>query len=307
MLKNKKILVTGGAGFLGSYVVDNLCQQNNVVVPRSSEFDLRNIFSAEKLIRFGNFDIILHLAAKVGGIGFNQKNPVQLCQDNLLMGINVLDCAARYNVPKVVVVGTACSYPKFVALPFKEEEIWNGYPEETNAPYGIAKKTILTLGQAYHDEGHNFISLIPANLYGPRDNFNLFSSHVIPALIRKFSEAKKKDLSSVSLWGDGSPTREFLYVEDAAEGILLATEKYNEREPINLAANSEISIADLAFKIKDLIDYQGEIFWDLSKPNGQPRRRLDNEKAKIKFGFEAQTDLNSGLRKTISFFEQKML
>lgn len=304
----KRVVVTGGAGFLGSYVVERLrargCQQ--VVVPRSSAYDLRREEAVERLYRDASPDLVIHLAAVVGGIGANRAHPGTFFYDNLMMGAHVMEYARQSSVYKFVSVGTICAYPKFTPVPFKEEDLWKGYPEETNAPYGLAKKMLLVQGQAYREEyGFEAIYLLPVNLYGPGDNFDLDTSHVIPALIRKFLEAKLQGADRVTLWGDGTPTREFLYVEDAAEGILLAAEHYSGPEPVNLGSGEEISIMDLAEKIRDLTGFEGKIRWDTAKPNGQPRRRLDVMRAKERFGFEARMPLETGLRRTIAWYENQ--
>ncbi len=302
---SKRVLVTGGAGFLGSFLVEELVREgasrSNITVPRSRETDLRvweNCVGAVK-----DQDIVIHLAASVGGIGFNQENPATLFYDNAIMGIHLMEAARRAGVKKFVQLGTICAYPKFAPVPFREEELWNGYPEETNAPYGLAKKMLLVQAQAYRQQyGFNAIYLLPVNLYGPRDNFDPHSSHVIPALIKKFVEARESGAASVTLWGTGSATREFLYVEDAARGIRLAAERYDGPEPVNLGAGFEISIKDLALLIKELTGFGGEIVWDTSKPDGQPRRMLDTSRAREKFGFEARMDFREGLKRTIEWY-----
>lgn len=304
-LRDKKILVTGGAGFLGSFVVEKLiargAPKENIFVPRSEEFDLRKWENCEKVVR--GQDLIIHLAAKVGGIGFNQKYPGDLFYDNLMMGIQLMEGARLAKVGKFIAVGTICAYPKFTPVPFKEEELWNGYPEETNAPYGLAKKMMLVQAQAYRAQhGFNAIYLLPVNLYGPRDNFNPDSSHVIPALIKKVAEAKKENKDHVDVWGTGKATREFLYVEDAAEGIVLAAENYDKGDPVNLGSGMEISIKDLVETICRLMDYRGEIRWDASKPDGQPRRMLDTSRAEKEFGFKAKTNFEEGLKKTMDWY-----
>ena len=304
-LSQKKILVTGGAGFLGSFVVEKLLamgvSKENIFIPRSKEFDLRNRVNCERVVQ--GQDIIIHLAANVGGIGYNQEKPAELFYDNLIMGVELMEAAHRAGVEKFVSVGSICSYPKFTPVPFREENFWAGYPEETNAPYGLAKKMLTVQAAAYCQQyGFNAISLLQVNLYGPRDNFNPQSSHVIPALIRKIYEAKKSGSDYVEVWGTGRPTREFLYVEDAAEGIILAAEKYNKPEPVNLGSGFEISIKDLASKIAGLLDFKGEIRWDASKPDGQPRRLLDVSKAEKEFGFIAKTTFDEGLKKTIDWY-----
>lgn len=304
-LKNKKILVTGGAGFLGSFVVEKLLERGvpkeNIFVPRSDDFDLRKWENCQKAV--AGQEVVIHLAAKVGGIGFNREKPGELFYDNAIMGIQMMEAARQAGVEKFVAIGTICAYPKFTPVPFKEDDLWNGYPEETNAPYGLAKKMLLVQAQAYRQQyGFNAIYLLPVNLYGPRDNFNPESSHVIPALIRKVAEAKKENKNFIEVWGTGKATREFLYVEDAAEGILLATEKYDKAEPVNLGSGREISIKDLVELICRLMDFKGEIRWDTTKPDGQPRRRLDVSRAEKEFGFRAKTDFEEGLKKTIEWY-----
>ncbi len=274
-IKNKKILVTGGAGFLGKYVVSELGEngaiKENIIIPRSNDNDLRNFDICNSLLK--DTDIVIHLAARVGGIGFNQKYPGALFYDNAIMGINIIEASRINNVEKVVLVGTVCSYPKLTPTPFKEESLWDGYPEETNAPYGVAKKALLVQAQSYRAQyGMDIIYLIPVNLYGPGDHFDLEDSHVIPALIRKFVEAKERNDKEVVVWGTGEVSRGFLYVKDAARGIVSATLNYNKPEPVNLARGKEISINDLANMIKKEVGYEGKILWDKSKPNGQPRR-----------------------------------
>ncbi len=307
MLKNaKKILVAGGSGFLGKAVVarlETLYPQIKVTVPRSRDCDLRVWENTYRAVQ--GMDGVLHLAGKVGGIGLNRDKPGELFYDNLMMGANLIEACRRAGVPKLLIAGTVCCYPKFSPVPFKEENLWEGYPEETNAPYGIAKKALMVQAQAYRQQyGMNAIFLLPVNLYGPGDNIDLHTSHVIPALIRKISETKQRKLPSVTVWGDGSPTREFLYVEDAAEGLLLAMEKYNSPEPINLGSGQEISIKDLIQKIATFMKFQGKIEWDKSQPNGQPRRCLDISKAEKQFGFRARTSFDEGLRKTIEWYER---
>lgn len=303
----KKIVVTGGAGFLGRFVVEELKRRgalaNAIVIPRSATCDLRVPEQAQELCR--GADLVIHLAAKVGGIGFNQKYPGELFFDNAMMGINVIEACRREGVKKVVVAGTICAYPRHTPVPFREEDLWNGYPEETNAPYGIAKKSLLVMLQSYRAQyGLNGIFLLPVNLYGPYDNFDLENSHVIPALIRKFLEAKARGESFVTLWGDGSPTREFLYVEDAARGIVLGAERFNGAEPVNLGSSLEISIRDLASLIQRLTGFKGEIRWDTSRPNGQERRKLDVSRAKNWFGFESQVGFEDGLKRTIEWYSR---
>lgn len=303
---DKKTLVTGGAGFLGSSIVEKLINEKgvkpeNIRVPRSSELDLRKWENCEKAVE--GIDIVIHLAAKVGGIGFNQKNPATLFYDNAVMGVQMMEAARQQRVQKFVALGTVCSYPKYTPVPFKEEDLWNGYPEETNAPYGIAKKIMLVQAKAYGIQyGFDAIYLLPVNLYGPRDNFDPESSHVIPALIKKMVDAKFAGEHEVIVWGTGKVSREFLYVEDAAEGVILAAEKYNKSDPVNLGAGREITIKELVNTIAELTNYHGAIIWDKCKPDGQPRRCLDTQKAKAEFGFEAKTDFSQGLTKTINWY-----
>lgn len=309
--KDKRILVTGGAGFLGSHIVDNLLakrgvSKNQIVIPHSKEMDLRVWDNCLKAV--DNTDILFHLAATVGGIGFNQKYPGTLFYDNVIMGTHLIEAARQRKVRKFVQLGTVCAYPKFTPCPFKEEDLWNGYPEETNAPYGIAKKSLLVMAQAYRKQyGMNIIFLLPVNLYGPGDNFDLESSHVIPALIRKFVEAVENNKKEVSLWGTGSASREFLFVEDAAEGIISAAEKYDKADPVNLGSGSEIQINKLANLIAELTKFDGRIVWERLKPDGQPKRCLDISKAKKEFGFEAKTDLTKGLQKTIEWYKNEFV
>lgn len=304
-LSEATIIVTGGAGFLGFHVVEQLRARGaqHIVIPRSREFDLTDAPAVARLFAEIKPDLVVHLAAQVGGIEANRRRPGTFFHDNMAMGLHVLEQARRAHVAKVVVAGTICAYPKFTPVPFREDDLWNGYPEETNAPYGIAKKAILVMAQAYRAEfGSNFVMVFPVNLYGPRDNFDLQDSHVIPAMVRKFVDADLAQAPSVTLWGDGTPTREFLYVEDAAEGIVLAAERYDEAEPVNLGAGFEISMKDLAHKIQHAVGYRGIIEWDASRPNGQPRRRLDVSRAKEKFGFEAKTSFDAGIDKTIAWY-----
>ena len=311
---NKRVIVTGGAGFLGSFVVDKLRQRGaaDIIVPRSADYDLtqqeaiRDLFSdAQVQSPIPNLQsLIIHLAARVGGIGANRANPATFFYDNLMMGAQLLHESWRAGIDKFVAIGTVCAYPKYTPVPFHEEDLWNGYPEETNAPYGLAKKMLLVQSQAYRQQyGYNSIFLLPVNLYGPRDNFDPESSHVIPALIRKCIEAREQGLNRITAWGDGSPTREFLYVEDAAEGILLAAERYNSSDPVNLGSSYEISIKELLQTIARLTGFQGHIHWDTTKPNGQPRRKLDTTLAQEQFGFQAQTTFEDGLRRTIHWYQ----
>jgi GDP-L-fucose synthase len=300
-----RVVVTGGSGFLGLAVVDKLRARGyqNIIVPRSSNYDLRDQQAIVRVYKDANPQVVIHLAAVVGGIGANRANPGRFFYDNAIMGIQMMEYARQYGVEKFVAVGTICAYPKFAPVPFKEEDLWNGYPEETNAPYGLAKKMMLVQAQAYRAQyGFNAIYLLPVNLYGPRDNFDLESSHVIPALIRKCVEAKENNHEQIVLWGDGSPTREFLYVEDAAEGIVLATERYDGSEPVNLGTGEEILIRDLAQMIAEEVGFSGSIVWDTTKPNGQPRRCLDVSRSQQYFGFRAQQDLREGIAKTLTWF-----
>ena len=299
-----RTLVTGGGGFLGSYVVERLRTEGlEPFVPRRRDYDLTEHADVVRLFADARPELVLHLAAEVGGIGANRANPGRYWYANLLMGVHVLEQCRLAGVEKVVLLGTICEYPKHTPVPFREEELWNGYPEETNAPYGIAKKSLLVGGQTYREQyGLNAIHLLPVNLYGPRDNFDLETSHVIPALIRKMLEARERGEREIVLWGDGSPTREFLYVEDCAEGIVLAAQRYDGAEPVNLGTGAEISIRALAELIGELTGFDGEIVWDTSKPNGQPRRALDTSRAMELFGFRARTALRDGLEQTVAWY-----
>jgi GDP-L-fucose synthase len=304
--KGKKVVLTGGAGFLGRHVLERLeahgASKDNVFIPRSKEFDLRKWETCMQVTK--DADLVIHLAARVGGIGFNRRSPGNLFFDNAMMCIQMMEAARLNRVGKYVTLATVCSYPKFTPVPFKEEDIWDGYPEETNAPYGIAKKTQFVQADAYRRQyGFNAIVLVPVNLYGPWDNFDLEDSHVIPALVRKMVEAKRQDQKQVEVWGTGRASREFLYVEDAAEAVVLASERYDSSEPVNIGTGKEISIKELAETIAELAGYEGELIWDASKPDGQPRRCLDVSKAKERFGFEAKMPFRTGLKKTIEWFE----
>ena len=301
----RRVMVTGGAGFLGTWVVQKLRQRGcqSIFVPRSKDYDLRRGEDMRRAISDAAPDIVIHLAARVGGIGANRAHPAEFFYDNLMMGVPLLHEAWRTGVSKFVAIGTVCAYPKFTPLPFREDDLWNGYPEETNAPYGLAKKMLLVQSQAYRQQyGYNSIFLLPVNLYGPGDNFDPESSHVIPALIKKCLDAQTRGEEAIEVWGDGSPTREFLYVEDAAEGILLATEHYHESQPVNLGSGNEVSIKALVEMIARLTGFAGRIVWDTTRPNGQPRRSLDTSLAKRAFGFEAQTGFEEGLRQTIEWY-----
>jgi GDP-L-fucose synthase len=302
---NKRVTVTGGAGFLGSFVLEKLSERGcrNVFVPRSREYDLVDMEAVKRLYKDGQPDIVIHLAARVGGIGANRANAGKFFYDNAMMGIQLIEQGRLYGLEKFVALGTVCAYPKFTPAPFREESLWDGYPEETNAPYGLAKKMLLVQSQAYRQQyGLNSIYLLPVNLYGPRDNFDLETSHVIPALIRKCLEARERGEREIVCWGDGTPTREFLYVEDCAEAILLATEKYSQSDPVNIGTGQEISIANLVKLIAELTEFRGEIVWDGAKPNGQPRRCLNISRARELFGFSAQTDFREGLRRTVAWY-----
>ncbi|HEY1803086.1 MAG TPA: GDP-L-fucose synthase [Terracidiphilus sp.] len=307
-LPNKRVLVTGGAGFLGRHLIKGFekigCR--NIIAPGHGEYDLVNVDAIERMFEEFQPEILIHLAAAVGGIGANRANPGRFFYENAIMGIQLIESARRRGIEKTVILGTICAYPKFTPVPFREQELWNGYPEETNAPYGIAKKVLLVQCQSYREQyGMNAIFLLPVNLYGPGDNFDLNSSHVIPALIRKCLEAVEAGRQEIVLWGDGSPTREFLYVEDAAEGILLATEKYDKSDPVNLGSGMEISIRELAITIAEMTGFNGQIVWDTNQPNGQPRRRLDVSVAEREFGFKSATSFEVGLRKTIDWYLTK--
>lgn len=303
----RRTLVTGGSGFLGTHVVQRLRDSGaeTLFVPRQQDYNLVQREAGERLLADTRPEVIIHLAAKAGGIGANMARPGEFFYDNLMMGVQLMHAAWVAGVEKFVAIGTVCSYPKFTPVPFKEDNLWEGYPEETNAPYGLAKKMLLVQSQAYRAQyGFNAVNLIPVNLYGPGDNFDLQTSHVIPALIRKFTEAVESGATSVTLWGDGSPTREFLFAPDAAEGIVLGAEHMASSLPVNLGSGKEISIRDLAIKIGDRVGYGGELVWDTSRPNGQPRRALDTSRAKELFGFEARTDLDLGLERTIEWYRQ---
>ena len=306
-LKDKRILVTGGAGFLGRQVIAQLAKagadEQKITVPRSRDYNLLSLENCQRAV--DQQDIVIHLAAHVGGIGLNQVKPAELFYDNLMMGAQLIHAAYQAGVEKFTCVGTICAYPKFTPVPFKEDDLWNGYPEETNAPYGVAKKALLVQLQAYRQQyGFNGIYLLPVNLYGPEDNFDISSSHVIPALIRKVHEAQLKQEKELRVWGDGSPTREFLYSEDAARGIVMGTQSYNEADPVNLGTGYEISIRDLISLICELMEFDGKIVYETDKPNGQPRRCLDTERAKQAFGFMAEVDFKQGLKNTIDWYRQ---
>jgi GDP-L-fucose synthase len=306
-LVNKRITVTGGAGFLGNFVVNKLKEQRcrNIFVPRSGDYNLVDNEAVKKLYQDSKPDIVIHLAAIVGGIGANRANPGKFFYDNLMMGVQMMEQGRLFGLEKFVAVGTICSYPKFTSVPFKEDTLWDGYPEETNAPYGLAKKMILVQSQAYRQQyGFNSIYLLPVNLYGPGDNFNPEFSHVIPALIKKIFDAKERKERQIVVWGTGKATREFLYVKDAAEGIVLAVEKYNKADPVNLGAGFEISIESLAKLICALTGFEGGLAWDISQPDGQPRRCLDTSRAEKEFGFRAKTSFEEGLKRTIDWYEK---
>ncbi|MBE3090213.1 MAG: GDP-L-fucose synthase [Actinobacteria bacterium] len=304
-LKNKKIIVTGGAGFLGKSVVRKLDERGckNIFVPTIEEYDLRGLAAIKKMYTYAKADMVIHLAATVGGIGANLDKPGSYFYDNLIMGIQLIEQARANDIEKFVIIGTICAYPKFTPVPFREENLWNGYPDEVTGPYGLAKKMLLVQSQAYRQQyGFNSIFLLPVNLYGPGDNFDPKFSHVVPALIRKFYEAKINDFNEVIVWGTGKATREFIYAEDCAEGIVKAAQSYDKSEPVNIGTGIETPIKDLAEKIKDLIGYKGRIVWDSSKPDGQPRRCLDVSRALKEFGFKAKTNFDEGLKKTIQWY-----
>jgi len=304
-LKNKKIIVTGGAGFLGKFVVKKLVEKRckDIFVPKIEEYDLRDFEAIKRMYSTAKADIVIHLAATVGGIGANIENPGNFFYDNLVMGIQLIEQARLNGIEKFVALGTVCAYPKLTTVPFKEKNLWNGYPEETNAPYGLAKKMLLVQSQAYRQQyGFNSIFLLPVNLYGPGDNFNPKSSHVVPSLIKRFYEANINNDPEVVVWGTGKATREFLYVKDCAEGIVLGTELYDKSDPVNIGTGLENPIKDLAEKIKILIDYRGKIVWDITKPDGQPRRCLDTSRAEKEFGFKEKTNFEEGLKKTIEWY-----
>ena len=305
---SRKVLVTGGAGFLGACVVADLQRKGcrSICSPRSKDYDLVDNEAVKRLYRDTNPDIVIHLAAVVGGIGANRENPGSFFYDNLMMGVQMMEQGRRYGIEKFVAIGTICAYPKLTPVPFREENLWNGYPEETNAPYGLAKKMLLVQAQAYRQQyGFNAVYLLPVNLYGPGDNFDPSSSHVIPALIKKCVDAARNGDKQVEVWGTGTATREFLYVEDAAEGIVLATEHYNQSEPVNLGAGFEISIRDLVSLIVEMTGFKGKVVWDQTKPDGQPRRMLDTTRAEKYFGFKAKTAFEEGLKKTIDWYVQR--
>lgn len=302
----RRVVVTGGAGFLGRHTVQALRERGcvEVSVPRSRDYDLRNLSDIQRLYDDARPDIVIHLAAVVGGIGANREHPGKFFYDNLMMGVQLIEEGRERGIEKFVAIGTVCAYPKYTPVPFKEDDLWLGYPEETNAPYGLAKKMMLVQSQAYRDEyGFNCIYLLPVNLYGPHDNFDLHSSHVIPALIRKIIEARESGASTVEVWGTGSATREFLFVEDAAEAIIQAAEFYNDSDPINIGSGMEISIRELTELLQDICGFEGELVWDATKPDGQPRRCLDTTRARERFGFEARTSFREGLTRLVQWYE----
>ncbi|MCF7916968.1 MAG: GDP-L-fucose synthase [Candidatus Omnitrophica bacterium] len=308
-LAKKNITVTGGNGFLGSYVLEELQKNNcnNIFVPAQKKYNLTDLDAVRKMYKDGDPDIVIHLAAKVGGIGANRQKPGEFFYDNAIMGLQLIEEARKRGIAKFVNLGTICCYPKFTPVPFKEENLWDGYPEETNAPYGLAKKMLLVQSQSYRDQyDFNSIYLMPVNLYGPRDNFDPQSSHVIPALIKKCIDAKEQGKNEIVIWGSGTPTREFLYAEDAAKGIIAATKKYNKSEPVNLGAGFEISIKDLVDLIVRLTGFTGKITWDKSKPDGQPRRKLNTDRAYQEFGFKAKVPFEEGLKKTIDWYKRSI-
>ena len=306
-LTNKRILLTGGAGFVGKKVLEQLIKKGatrkNIIIPRRKNHDLRSMPICLRLTK--KVDIVIHLAGNVGGIGYNRENPGNLFYDNITMGVNLIEASRINKIKKFVCIGTICAYPKFTPIPFREKDLWNGYPEETNAPYGLATKVLLVMLQAYRQQyNFNGIYLLPVNIYGPGDNFDPKSSHVIAALIKKIYDAKKNHKKDIIVWGNGRASREFFYVEDAAKAIVLATEKYNQSDPINIGAGFEITIKNLVNKLVKLMDFKGKIVWDKTKPNGQPRRSLDVSRAKKEFGFVAKTDFDEGLRKTVEWYEK---
>jgi len=307
-LAAKRLLVTGGAGFLGKHVVKKLEKKGcrEIFIPRSKDYNLVDMEAVKRLYQDSKPDTVIHLAAKVGGIGVTKEKPGEFFYDNLMMGVQMMEQGRLFEIEKFVAIGTVCAYPKYIPIPFKEKDLWNGYPEETNAPYGLAKKMTLVQSQAYRQQyGFNAIYLVPVNLYGPGDNFNPESSHVIPALIKKCVDVIENNEREVVVWGTGKPTREYLYVEDAAEGIILATEKYDKPEPVNLGSGFEISIRDLADLIAKLTGFKGHITWDTSRPDGQPKRLFDSSKAEKEFGFKAKTNFEEGLRKTIEWYKER--